>query len=118
MPFTVSYHNTLLGTLPATVYFSLHTANPTDAGTAEATGGSYARQGGALTAASGGQRTNAEAESFVNMPAGTFTHFGVWSAATSGTLIAYGPLTTSRTTVLGDRLDAAIGDFVIKLNQA
>ena len=64
-------------------YVSLHTGNPGTTGTAEATGGSpaYARKALVFTAASGGTATAAEVT--FDVPAGTYTHFGVWTAATA-----------------------------------
>lgn len=75
---------TALGT-----YISLHTADPGTTGTSEATGGSpaYARKqttwtGGASDGSVPGSQVTFDAA------AGTYTHVGVWSAATSGTFVA------------------------------
>lgn len=78
-------------------YVSLHTANPGTTGTAEATGGSpaYARKALSFSAASGGTATAAEVT--FDVPAGTYTHFGVWTAATGGTFRGGNPLSASTT---------------------
>lgn len=105
---------------PAALYIGLFTAAPSDTGGGtEVTGGSYARvvrspsdtnwtatQGGTTGASSGtgGQVTNA---SIVTFPAptatwGTVTHFGIFDASTSGNLLFYGALTSSRLISNGD----------------
>ena len=94
-------------TKPTGLWVSLHTADPTDAGTGtEVTGGSYARVARApldanWTAASAtdGVTTNAAAVTFPAPTAnwGVVTHFGIWDAATTGNLIAHGALATPKT---------------------
>ena len=90
---------------PAALWVSLHTADPTDAGTgAEVSGGSYGRvqrdPGDAnWTAGADGATANA---SDITYPAptanwGTVTHAGIWDAASGGNLLVHGPLTTPRT---------------------
>lgn len=126
MPFTIAIHHQMINAALrgvafsgwSTVYFGLHTANPTDAGTSEVAGGSYARQSGTFAAASGGQCSNAAGLSFGPLPAVTVTHWSVWSAASGGTQIAYGQLSTPRTVTAGDLLTAAAGQLVVKLTQA
>lgn len=79
------------------LYVSLHTADPGTSGASEVTGGSpaYARQACAWAAASGGSMALAAGETF-NVPGGTtVTHFGVWSAAMSGTFYGGGALSAS-----------------------
>lgn len=96
------------------VHVSLHTADPTDAGTGtEVSGGSYARVSvtrntsnwDAPADVSGAQQTaNNGAITFPTPTAnwGTVTHFGLFDAATSGNLLYSGALTTSRTINNGD----------------
>ncbi|WP_251550317.1 hypothetical protein [Rhodococcus sp. 11-3] len=61
--------------------FSLHTANPGAAGTAnEASGGGYARQTGTYPAASGGETTTDEM--VFDVSAGTYTHACRWNGST------------------------------------
>lgn len=79
-------------------YISLHTGDPSTTGASEATGGSpaYARK---QTTWSGGASDGSVSGSEVTFdaPAGTYTHFGIWSASTSGTFIGGGALNASAT---------------------
>lgn len=69
-------------------YISLHTADPGTTGASEVTGGSpaYARK---LTTWTGGSSDGSVSGSAVvfDVPAGTYTHIGVWTASTSGTFV-------------------------------
>jgi hypothetical protein len=104
-------------TKPTTVYVSLHTADPGETGSgAEVTGGSYARQAAAFSAAASGVAANSGILTFASMPAVTVTHIAVWDAATSGNMLYYGPLTTSRTLSSGDSFAVAIGAFTVALD--
>jgi hypothetical protein len=99
-------------TKPGGLWISLHTADPTDAGTgAEVTGGSYARVARApldanwtAASATNGLTDNAAAITFPAPTAnwGVVTHFGIWDAATTGNLLIYGALTTPKTINSGD----------------
>jgi hypothetical protein len=92
---------------PSGLWISLHTADPTDAGTgAEVTGGSYARVARApldanWTGASGtnGLTDNAAVITFPAPTAnwGVVTHFAIWDASTAGNMLIYGALTTPKT---------------------
>lgn len=77
-------------------YISLHTASPGTTGANEATGGSpaYARQ---LTTWTGGSSDGAVPGSQVtiDVAAGTYTHFGIWSASSGGTYIDGGTITST-----------------------
>lgn len=103
-------------TLGTSVYVSLHTADPTDAGSGtEVSGGSYARVAVArnvttnFTApadSSGAQQTsNAVAITFpsptANWP-GPITHVGIFDAATAGNLLYSAALGSPRTVNNGD----------------
>lgn len=79
-------------------YVSLHTADPGSTGTSEATGGSpaYSREltafdtagvEGPLGASQPATVGVAWGEATFDLPAGTYTHYGYWSAATAGTFI-------------------------------
>lgn len=95
---------------PANVYVALHSADPTDAalGTVEFAGGSYARVAVAVAdaqwtapAATGTDRYVANAAP-ITFPAptaawGTYTHVGIWTAASGGDLIVAMPTGASRT---------------------
>ena len=104
---------------PATVYVSLHTADPTDAGTGtEASGGSYARKSvtnNSTNFPSGNPKSNGTAITFATPSAGwgTVTHFGIWDASSGGNLLYYGALGTSKTINSGDTVSFAIGALVV-----
>lgn len=78
-------------------YVSLHTADPGTTGASEATGGTpaYARKAVTFPAATTGSAT-ATAVTF-DIPAGTYTHFGFWSAATGGTFRGGGAISGTAT---------------------
>ena len=99
MPFSTAGRNAMLdqlGTLATRL--SLHTADPGTTGTSEATGGSYARPTIAWAAASNGSKvTTGTPAATIAVPAGTYTHFGLWSAATGGTFYGGGSLSASET---------------------
>jgi hypothetical protein len=119
MAFTVTAMNSVLNKIfrntdftPASaLYVSLHTANPTDSGTSEVTGGSYIRKVVAFDAAATSHTQNTGAVSFSGMPATTVTHFAIWSAESGGTLWVYGSLSANKTTTAGDTLTFAAGDI-------
>ena len=77
-------------------WISLHTADPGVTGASEATGGTpaYARK---QTAWAGGASDGVVAGSAVSfdVPAGTYTHIGVWSASTAGTFVGGFALSSS-----------------------
>jgi hypothetical protein len=101
-----------------TAYVALYTAAPTDAGGGtEVSGGSYARKvtaGADWAASSGGSIANAAVITFVTATGswGTVTHFGVFDAATSGNLLFWAALTTSKTIGNGDIASFPIGNLV------
>lgn len=118
-------------TAPATLYFALFTAAPSDSGGGtEVSGGSYARasmtanltnwsgtQGAGTTTASsgtGGASSNNNAITFPTPSAnwGTVTHWGVFDAASSGNLLMHGALTVSKNVNNGDPAPSfAAGDL-------
>ena len=113
-------------TSPATIYVSLHTANPADDATGtEVSGGAYARvaitanttnwsgtQSAGSTSASsgtGGASSNNGAITFPTPSGGNWgvvTHFGIWDALTTGNLLVFGALGTSKTINDGDAAPA------------
>lgn len=99
MPFSNAGKHVMLDQLgTVAVFASLHTSDPGTTGTAEATGGSpaYARKSITWNAASGGSKGSASAPVF-DVPAGTYSHFGLWSAASGGTFYGGGSLSASET---------------------
>ena len=105
-------------TSPATVYVSLHTADPTDAGTGtEVSGGSYARQSATFAAPSNGaSATNAD----ITFPQatgnwGTVSHIGIWDSLTTGNLLYHTQLDASKTIDTGDIFKIASGSLTVTL---
>jgi len=107
-------------TAPATLYFALLTAAPSDSGGGtEVSGGSYARvavtpnstnfantqnSGTGASTGTGGQTQNLTAITFPAPTAnwGSVTHFGIYDAASAGNLIAHAALTAAKTVNNGD----------------
>lgn len=69
-------------------YISLHTSDPSTTGANEAAGGtpSYARKQTTWTAGGSDGVINGS-EVSIDVPAGSYTHAGIWSAATGGSFI-------------------------------
>ena len=81
-------------TAPAAVYVSLHTADPTDAGTGtEVSGGSYVRQAATFGAPSNGASTTTADIAYPQATAsyGTVGWIGIWDAVSSGNLLYHTP---------------------------
>ena len=105
-------------TSPTTVYVSLHTADPTDAGTgAEVSGGSYVRKAATFAAPSNGVSATSADVTFDQATAswGTITHIGIWDALTTGNMLYHTPLTTSKTIDSGDIFKIASGSLTVTL---
>jgi|TARA_R110000868_G_scaffold289731_1_gene549996 hypothetical protein len=106
-------------TSPATVYVSLWTTDPTDAGTGnEVSGGSYARTSVTMGAPSNGASLNTTAVEFPQATAswGTVAYIGINDASTTGNLLYHTPLTTSKTIDTGDIFKIAIGSLSVTLS--
>ena len=106
-------------TSPATVYVSLWTTDPTDAGSGtEVSGGSYARTSVTFGAPSNGASLNSSAVEFPQATAswGTVAYIGINDASTSGNLLYHTPLTTSKTIDTGDIFKIAIGSLSVTLS--
>ena len=107
-------------TAPTTHYVALYTVAPTDTGGGtEVTGGAYARQTSTFTV-SGTSPTTATNAAAVEYPTatadyGTVVAVGVFDASSSGNLLAYGNLTTSKTVSTGDvfRFNAGAIDITV-----
>jgi|TARA_R110000823_G_scaffold281323_1_gene399556 hypothetical protein len=105
---------------PTSWHLALFTSNPDeDASGTEVTtvGTAYARQSAAFTV-SGNTASNTSAIEFPTATAtyGTVSHVGVFDAATSGNLLAYAALTTSKAIDTGDVLRVPAGDLDITLD--
>lgn len=80
--------NSLLSSYDTLVsHISLHTADPGTTGASEATGGSpaYARKAVTFAAAASAEMPSGGSTLSVDVPAGTYTYLGFWSALSAGT---------------------------------
>ena len=107
-------------TRPTAWHLALFTSNPADdaSGNEVSTSGTaYARQAATFTV-SGNTASNASAIEFPTATAsfGTVSHVGVFDAATSGNLIAYAALTSSKAIDTGDVFRVPAGDLDITLD--
>lgn len=105
-------------TSPATVYVSLWTSNPTDAGSGtEVSGGSYARTSVTFGSPSGGVSTNSAAVEFPQATAswGTIGWIGINDNTTGGNLLYHTALDTSKTIDTGDIFKIATGNLSVTL---
>lgn len=106
-------------TSPTTVYAALFTVAPSDTGGGtEVSGGAYARQSMAFSVSGTGTlATNSSAVEYPTATAdyGTVVAVGIFDAASSGNLLAYANLTTSKTVSSGDVFRFNAGDVDITL---
>jgi hypothetical protein len=102
----------------ATVYVSLWTSDPTDAGSGtEVSGGSYARTAVTFGAPSNGASTNSADVTFPTATAGwgTVGWIGINDAATSGNLLYHSPLDSAKTIDSGDIFKISTGNLSVTL---
>lgn len=108
------------------IFVSLHTADPTDAGTgAEISGNSYARSNASntltFTVAQAGGTTTAKNDQAIAFPqasgdySSNVTHIGIFDAATGGNLLFHGALTVAKTVTQGDTFQINANALVITL---
>jgi len=106
-------------TAPSTKYLALFTAiSDGEAGSVtELSGSSYARQSVAFTT-SGATTSNNAAVEFPTASGswGTVTHVGVYDAVSSGNLMCYATLSSSKAIDTGDVFRVPSGDLDITLN--
>jgi hypothetical protein len=136
MPFSQAINDALLtwfkgSTFPAaisTVYISLHTASPGVSGTANDVTTSVCGSRGSIAAAdlsvpadsalSGGGRqisNTATVTMTASASAGaTITYFGLWNAASGGTFLGYGTLSTPRAIQIGDLVQFPIAQLILR----
>lgn len=94
MPFTTAELNAVVDFATSrALYVSIHTADPGSTGASEVTGAPYGRKPLTWAAAASGDATATEVT--VDVPAGTFSHFGLWPTATGGTFRGGGALTNA-----------------------
>jgi hypothetical protein len=111
--------NNVSYTSPTTTFVGLYTSNPDEGNTGtEVSGGSYARQVLSVTTASGGVVTSDTDITFPQATGnwGTITHIGILDALTSGNLLMYTALTTSKTIETGDILKISSGSLTASLD--
>jgi len=102
----------------ATVYVSLWTSDPTDAGSGtEVSGGSYARTAVTFGAPSNGVTTNSADVTFPTATAswGVVGWIGINDAATAGNLLYHTALDTSKTIDSGDIFKISTGNLSVTL---
>jgi hypothetical protein len=107
MPLAPYGESTALTALLTGRYISLHTGSPVSGGGNEVAGGDYARQAAGTFTQSGSNPTSAVNDNSVAFPVatgnwGNITHFGVWTAAVGGDLIAYNTVAVAKTIGTGD----------------
>lgn len=105
-------------TAPASVFVSLHTADPTDAGTGtEVSGGSYVRQAATFGAPSNGVSTTTADITYPQATAGygTVGFIGIWDAVSAGNMLYHTPLDTAKTIDTGDIFKIALGSLTVTL---
>jgi|TARA_B100001093_G_scaffold508910_2_gene571992 hypothetical protein len=107
-------------TAPGTLYVALYTVAPTDTGGGtEVSGGGYTRKTAAFTV-SGTNPTQASNTAAIEYPTatanyGTVVAVGVLDASSSGNLMAYANLTSSKVVSTGDVFRFNAGDLDITL---
>jgi len=102
----------------ATVYVSLWTSDPTDAGSGtEVSGGSYARTAVTFGAPANGVTTNNADVTFPTATAswGTVGWIGINDAATSGNLLYHTALDTAKAIDSGDIFKISTGNLSVTL---
>lgn len=109
-------------TRPTAWYVGLFTAAPSDSGGGtEVSGNAYARTATGTMSVSGTSPTNCTNSAAIEFPAasggnwGTITHVAIFDASTSGNMLGWASLTTSRTINDGDVLRIPAGDLDITL---
>jgi hypothetical protein len=101
-------------------YVSLHTADPTDAGTGtEVSGGSYARTDASFATASGTSGLVAT-DADITFPTATATWgavgwIGLWDAASGGNMLYHTALDASKTIDAGDIFKITTGTLTVEL---
>ena len=107
-------------TAPATVYVSLWTSDPTDAGSGtevSTSGTGYARTAVTFGAPSNGVTTNSADVTFPTATAswGTVGWIGINDALTSGNLLYHSPLDTAKAIDTGDIFKISSGNLSVTL---
>jgi hypothetical protein len=107
-------------TAPSTLYVALYTVAPTDTGGGtEVSGGGYVRKTATFNV-SGTNPTTASNTAAIEYPTatanyGTVVAVGIFDASSSGNLLAYANLTTSKVVSTGDVFRFNTGDLDVTL---
>jgi len=123
------------GTGPTALFVGLYTAAPSDvAGGTEVTGGNYGRvsvtssmanwagtQSAGSTVASSGTGGVTSNNNVITFPTpnanwGTISHFGVFDAVSSGNLLLWGPLSSSKAVFSGDAVSIQAGQLQVQMD--
>jgi hypothetical protein len=107
-------------TQPSTRYLGLYTASTgleSNSPSAEVSGGSYQRKAVTFAAASGGSSATNATVTFDTASAswGTITHVAVLDNITSGNVLFWGAVTTSKTIDSGDTFQVTSGNLTVSL---
>ena len=109
-------------TAPSDLYVALYVSDPTESDTGtEVNGANYARQKIAFgTVGTSGAKSLVSNTGVVTFPQaggswGTITHFAIRDAETGGNLMAYAPLSVSKSSGSGDRMEFPIGGITVTL---
>jgi hypothetical protein len=111
----------VLTPLTTSAYVSLHTADPTDTGLNEVSGGSYARVG-PVPFTNSGTNPTVSANSAIatyqpaTAPWGTISFFGIWDAAVAGNFRGSGAVTPTKAVNSGDTARFVVGSLSITVN--
>lgn len=102
---------------PTAVYLALFSGDPIGAGT-EVSGNGYARKAISFGAASSRAVTQNTVTTFDEATGtwGTIDNYAIYDALTSGNMLAYGALSSSRSIVSGNTPSVASGEVVVSIN--
>lgn len=108
-------------TAPSTVYVGLFTASTgleTNSPSAEVSGNGYARKSITFGAAASGSSASNATVTFDAATGtwGTITHVAIMDASTSGNVLFWGAVTTSKTIESGDTFQISSGNLTISLS--
>jgi hypothetical protein len=94
-----------------TYYLSLHTTDPGTAGSGEGTDG---RKAITFGSSSGGSQASTNSQSWSSAAGGqTYNYFGIYTAATAGTYLRGGTLTSAITPAAGATITVATGAITL-----
>jgi len=105
-------------TSPTTAYMGLFTTTTdVSGGGTEVSGGSYVRQSVSVTTAANSIVTSSANVTFPQATGnwGTITHIALFDALSSGNMLMFTPLTTSKTVESGDVFQVSSGNFTASI---